>query len=282
MMSFKLKVLVAAVAVAVTGVANAAIAPGSSANGELFLTVWDETGNRSYVRDLGIAMNDFGSQNVSQAEFTATKVDTTTSPILPIAADANWATFASTGTVSSFKWMITANDSFGGGGAGQLRALYTTPNNDQANNTASTLLTNAGVTNLIPNVDSFINAVNGVDNNFAINNSQIVTDTTSAAYGKNLFDLWSLKAPNITPFATVGQSENFMYLSRSSTSQNAKSTIIAYGNAGGLSSWTLGANGNLEFNPPVAPVPEPGEWAMLLAGLAVVGSMARRRMSSHV
>ncbi len=284
MMNFKMKALVAAVAVAVTGVANAAIAPASTGNGELFLTVWDETGNRSYVRDLGIAMDNFGTQNVTNAVNPfAVNVDLTSSPILPINADANWATFASTGNVSSFKWMINAFDAFGGSGPGQLRALYTTKANDEANIALPGNLQNNTNTGLLINsADTFISAVNGVDNTVAINNSQIVTDPASAAYGKNLFDLWGVRAASITPFALVGESQNFMYLARSSTSNTAEALIKAYGNTGGLSSWTLAANGDLQFNPPVAPVPEPGEWAMLLAGLAVVGSMARRRLSSHV
>jgi hypothetical protein len=47
---------------------------------------------------------------------------------------------------------------------------------------------------------------------------------------------------------------------------------------GGLP-FALGANDNLQITL-VSAVPEPGEWAMMLSGLAVVGVMARRRRQS--
>ena len=288
-MSFKLKALVVALAVTgISGVASAAIGTAASGNGELFLTVWDEAGSRSYVRDLGIALDNFGTQNAPASAAFVTNVDLTTSSVLPISGDANWATFVSgQANVASYKWSISAWDSFGSSTPGQIRGVYTTKANDEANIAASGILINNGsasgsVSALIQAQDTFINAVNGLDNVVATNSSLIVTDPTLASYGKNYFDVWGVKAANLTPYANVGESQNFMYLARSSTSNTAEGLIKAYGNAGGLSNWTLAANGGLTFNPPVAPVPEPGEWAMLLAGLAVVGSMARRRMSSHV
>ncbi len=287
-MSFKLKALVAALAIAsISGVANAAIGnSGQNGNAELYLTVWDQAGQRSYTRDLGITIDSFGTANAPvSAGFTGV-VDLPTSSELNIAGDANWATFIEGQTnVASYQWNIFAGDSNGTAGPGQRRMVYTSKNDDVAsaalpgvwlpNNSAT------GLEKTIINMDAFVNALNGVDANLAVNNSYIVTDPSLVSYGGYQAGVFGA-APNLNFYASVGESQNFFYATRSGSSNAAEALFTKYGNAGGASAWTLAANGSLNFTPPVAPVPEPGEWAMLLAGLAVVGSMARRRMSSHV
>ncbi len=60
-MKTSMKILAASVALAMSGVANAAIlqSNGGVGSGELFLTAWDEAGQQSYSLDLGIREADF-------------------------------------------------------------------------------------------------------------------------------------------------------------------------------------------------------------------------------
>jgi hypothetical protein len=273
----------------ILGFVNAILSKGAL-NGELYLTVWDQTGQRSYTRDLGITMDTFGTANAPANAGFASFVDTTASSNLNIAGDTNWGTFItgqSAGQVATYQWSVYAGDSNGTSAQGQTRVLYTSKNDDQASaalpgvwvaNNASV----SSLSTLIINNDSNVVALNGADNNPSINNSYIITDPSSFAYAGFQAGVFSGKAANLNPYASVGESQNFFYATRSGSSNAGEALFTKYGNASGASAWTLAADGSLNFTPPVAPVPEPGEWAMLLAGLAVVGSMARRRMSSHV
>ncbi len=60
-MKTSMKILAASMALAMSGVANAAIlqSDGSVGSGEMFLTAWDKAGQQSYSLDLGILEADF-------------------------------------------------------------------------------------------------------------------------------------------------------------------------------------------------------------------------------
>ena len=279
MNSFKVKALAAAMGLAMTAIggnAMAAIAGGSTGNGELFLTVWDAANSKSYTRDLGILMDNFGTQNAPAGGF-ASVVDPNAGNSLNIASDANWASFLSTGTasnVANLQWAVTAFDSVGTSSPNQLRVLFTS-------NQTGVIPTNSKISNLAVNSNQFVNDLNQTDTTFATNNSYIVTDATRPGYGGFLDGLFS-NTSSLVPWGAPGQTQSFHYMTRGSGTLNGGPGIVTdYANAQGLAAWKLNTDGSLNFTA-TAPVPEPGEWAMLLAGLAVVGSIARRRLSSHV
>jgi len=66
-------------------------------------------------------------------------------------------------------------------------------------------------------------------------------------------------------------------MTRTGSSNTAEALAVAYGNANGASTFTLAADGALSFAAPVAAVPEASTYGMMLAGLGLVGFMARRR-----
>jgi hypothetical protein len=60
--------------------------------------------------------------------------------------------------------------------------------------------------------------------------------------------------------------------------------VYNFANASGASTWSLAANGTLSYAvaaPVVAAVPEPGEWALMLSGLALIGFIATRRKEDN-
>ena len=288
MKSFKLNALAAAVGIAVTafgGNAVAGIATAGSGNSELYLTVWDQAGNKSYTRDLGVFLDSYGTQNAPGA-FT-TNVDASPAFTQSFAADANWTAFvgaSSAADVANWKWSVVGADFSGTSAANQLRLVYTSQTDDQARAAEpGNLVTNGSIATVMGKQDNFISNLNQADTVPAANNSYIVTDPSRFGYAGYLDTSFSSTASALNPFATVGTGMNFIYTTRSGSASSIEATFRTYGTAaGGPSQWLLGADGNLNFAASVAPVPEPGEWAMLLAGLAVVGSIARRRMSSHV
>jgi len=80
-MKMKMKTIAAAVVLAATtGVANAAIVTGADTDGELFLSVFDPSGEISYHKDLGITVSQFNTDDSSFRSFD-------------LASDANFAGF---------------------------------------------------------------------------------------------------------------------------------------------------------------------------------------------
>jgi hypothetical protein len=289
MMSFKLKALAAALGIAVTGFggnAIAGIAPAGTGNGELFLTVWDQAGNKSYTRDLGVFIDSYGTQNATGA-FT-TNVDGSPSFTQSFVADANWASFVGTSSaadIANWRWSVTGYDNAGTPAINQVRAVYTSVTDDQARaaDPSSNLLSNSKLSSVIAKQDPGIANLNQADTDPAANNSYIVTDPSRFGYAGYFDGIYLTDAPQLSPWATVGTAMNFIYATRSSSQNTPEARFFTYGTpVGGPSQWLLGANGTVNFAASVAPIPEPGEWAMLLAGLVVVGSIARRRMATHV
>jgi hypothetical protein len=84
----------------------------------------------------------------------------------------------------------------------------------------------------------------------------------------------------------LGSSANFLFITPSAPNARGVlqgSAVYQFADAAGVAStWTLGATG-LTYTAAataVAPVPEPGEWLLMLSGLALVGFIASRRKNS--
>jgi hypothetical protein len=270
----------AAVSFAFAAPASAAIGLGDSAT--LFLEVYDTQGtNTTYIRDLGVSLLNFGTQNRLTGGFTNIMDDQATDSLVSN-ADATWATFISgVSAPANLKWDVIAVDAAGGAGADLRRATYTSLTDPVAVIApAGTQVTNAALNTLI-GIDTHITAANVV---LGANTSGIALGTDPASYEQAKSDsLNGSLNPGIlgTSAAGLGQSMGFYYVTRSSTANGAEIGASAYKlTSGEAFQWTLDNAGNLTYGVTVtAAVPEPSTWAMFVAGALMLGGIARRRMS---
>jgi hypothetical protein len=279
-MKFKLKVLLAAMALAAAGQASATIALPDSTNGELFFDVTDAVAGISFTGDLGaptsVSNSAYNPTDPTYSDFT---VAATSNPGATYVWDltsfgTTWNTFktaAGTGTNAVFDVLggfRTSTSTAGGQG------LLTT------SAAAITSFSNGGVTTALTKLDTtFLSGATGVNSLAGMtgaNGSITAVAADGFAYtgtskGDNLFG---------TSLVTVGavgagNALNFYQLVTSSTSSLGQSTKTAF-----AGSWTLDYAANTLTYAVAPAVPEADTWAMMLAGLMVVGGITRRRMSA--
>ena len=257
----KLK-LIALAAMLAAGSAQATIVDGSTGNGELFMTVLDSVGQKSYTLDLNITMNDFlAGIAVSGASYS-------------FAADANMTSFLSMvapADQSGLVFAIGAMDNSGTNTTDYRRYITTAsfidPNTD----------TNNGLNDLGTSGDQLLGDTNGL---IGADNSVIVTDPAFVAYAGSAQwgDNWGTAFNGIST-GLIGNDLDMYLLSQTSGAfavRNSPSVYAALEQGGSQVFANLDMNGNLTI---AAAVPEAETYAMMLAGLGLVGFMAARRRS---
>ena len=263
-MKFNLKTLVAAVALAGASMsAMAGIQAGTGAGGgELFFVAYDTTPGvkASFIKDLGVTFN----------SFLATPTYSTIGS-LNVSSDSNWTTYLGlVGNLSSTKWAVVGN----------LQDTVVGINNA---NGSKLLVTSASLPTA---TNGQVAAAAGqVNNTFlldladatpaAVNNSYVFDSSVGTA--KNWANIEQSNINSTVPFSianNVGDAANFYQLVRSSNRSTTAGTVSTV-----LSQASTGYQWQFDGSTVVAAaaVPEPETYAMLLAGLAIVGGIARRR-----
>ncbi len=252
-MKFSLKTLAAAVALAAAaGSASAAIDNGQGGNGELFFSAWD--GATSYNFDMNLSIDAFeASKNAAGNLNLVWNADFTSSY-------GSWLASANT---SSLQWSILATDT-----VGQRRILATVGAATlPANNSQADLLrTGAG------NIQTYINSVNQI----LTGNSAVTASNAAATYagtmGANIYSTFNFDTS--ASFANNSYANGVAFEKTLANGTGiTKGTNSAYADDGiAVRAWVDG-NNTLH----IAAVPEPSEYALLLAGLGLMGAVARRR-----
>jgi hypothetical protein len=280
-MNFKLKALVAAVVLSAAATsANAAIT-AASGNSELVFSAWDSVAGVGYTYDLN--WNKFLNDmvGIDQAASTAGNALLTTNAVVQssmIGAGGVIFDDVLTGlpfaNASNVQWNLGAYDS----GTGRTRLLIT-----QGDSGLPFTSTNDGVKTAATLFGTYAPAANGfivpppVDDTYAVTSS-----TNGAAYAGNTGDGFNGKTVDTT---NVLGGSSFMYLLAPTTLSASAATAINQqlfsfdGNAIVAKTY-LDTNNVWRLNISAAPVPETDTSAMMIAGLGLMGFIARRRRNS--
>lgn len=275
-MNFKMKALVAAVALTASMSASAAMTQSAFQSGStskigdssLILTLIDNNNSISATFDLGY----------SYSTFAESLVATGPNLLWDLASNADysaaWTSFTSGANLANSHWAIFAGDNFGtGAGAKGMIVTYTTL--PLQNVTTSELGTQ------LSGMDVYIADNSPLGNHLAVSNGAnttvLGTEWAGQSGAYNADGKVGLKGP--VTWGSFDQSLGVVKFLGGAT-VTSRLTSDVYANQFGASAFALTSNGALTYTNAVAAVPEADTWAMLLAGLGLMGFIARRRTAA--
>ncbi len=273
-MSFNLKAVSAAVVLVASGAANAALENFASGNSSvIFYAVDTTTPVASVGLDLDFNLDDFVPLAGTQGTKIVWDVNTNKRTVNGVVSNStvdwnsNLQAFNAVATSSQTKWGVIAGDSRTDGGADIIRYLSTST-------ATATTVKNQTVNNL-----SSFSAVGGLYDALNDGSGLVATSTTDTAYVAKSGNMgsdqkWNSKA-TFSASANIGQSQSLYLLDGIvAAGTTNRATVTQFGNAKGMATVTYDA-GVLTYA--IAAVPEPETYALMLAGLGLIGAAARRR-----
>lgn len=271
-MKFQLKALVAALALsAATIPAQAAISLGGSGDGSFVLSTLNNANGISATYDLGFTYSQFDSlvtaANNNGGVYTW---NLTTGDYA-----AAWNTFSSIAVSGTSNWAVFSSDNEGavrGAAAVGSRGYYVTAT-DLNNAVTQTNPT----TNSLTNFDKYLLAANGTGNHQTVANGASTAPLVDAA-GAGSSNAYGTGAAGDAGVRAINAFDTEANLLKTVTNGGSTANTIGFtGNANGLYTFKLSSAGLLTLTTSVSAVPEADSYAMLLAGLGVMGLVARRR-----
>jgi len=290
----KLKLIALAAMLAASGVAQAKIADsndnGNTGSGDMFASLGSVSNNASYTVDLGLRLDQFTAASVLvNADGVKLVWDLDAGTFSDLSAVSTglgaqmqalnygsiYTTFATPTVIGAtdLKFDVKAMDglptSFAT--AGQNRYLSTSAANSiTATNGQVFNMDAADVYPTAANIDA-TNSTHGVDFNTAGANMFDAGDAVNVNFATG-GDQWYGK----TSFSSTGAASgdlNFYSLVNSSSTAASQATVVKYA---GVWSFDV-ATAQLSYTTAAAAVPEAETYAMMLAGLGLVGFMVSRR-----
>lgn len=279
-MKLKMKLMAAAVALAASAGANALMTNTLSGDSSLAFIAIDFTGAPiSVMMDLDFNTNSFLPTDMSAPGTTIQwNFNTNSLMVNGIASSStqtNWSnamsSFNAVAQSADTKWGVIGGDGLGDGTRGDTRFLSTAaPGTTLATMRSQTNanLANFGLVDILYGANNLLQRDSGENGGTASSGQAYVGDGGSfGTLGK-----WQNNSSWVT-WAKVGQTADFYMIDTNIGISPTRSLITPYA---GTFNYDAGV---LTYAVPVAAIPEPSEYALMLAGLGMIGFMARRRLN---